>query len=239
MASSKKLTIADISKMSIQGLIDHTIMSSALLAIIDVKDFIRVNPNYSYFKIMSSILKETKSKFEKKMPLIKRSVIVLDDYEYIFRDNFASFEKGILTEDYTILVPHLVVSMDTSLLHMRRSWRYLRPKLEKVYPLGQVYCDYMAPYPMTLKETNPPEGDFTEDSYVYYLNLENPDSKSFAFKKQFYVELLRYINNIKNNLRYPDLPIELLSGLETELQKEEQELFEYYRKSCGHAELLR
>lgn len=232
------ITIDNIPKLPIKDLIDDTIMQSAILALIDFRDLISVNPNFTYTKVMKKLVIQALEKFEKVCPLFKRSKCYFQGNDYEFVDNFKAFIDGTVTEEFANLLPRSVYNIDTSLLHTRRSWRYDRPIMRGTYNMGLVYVDYLASYPWVMEE-NEEKNDFTDDSCIYYIPLYGGNSQDAAFKKQFYYEVLTYMKAIKNNLRYPDMPIELMQGIDEEYQIIQQELVEFYRKCASHGKLYR
>jgi hypothetical protein len=217
-------TPLNIPKIPIRDLIKETIITSSLLAIIDFRDLVLVNPNFTYVELMESLVRKALANFERKCPLFKKSRVYMASSEYTFEDTFQSFLDGTITEEYTTLIPKVVYSMDNSLLHARRSWIYTRPTLQTYHSMKLVYVDYMTSYPFISKSETEVD-EFTTDSAIYYIPLHNGTTQDFMFKRQFYLEVLKYINNIKNNLQYPDMPIQLLQGLDMEIQS----LFSFQR----------
>lgn len=232
------ITKENIPKTNIKELIDNTIIQSATLAMIDFRDLIKVNPNFTYYKIMSRILIQALERHERVCPLFKRTRILFGGHEHTFVDNFDAFLEGKVTEEYTTLVPKTVYNIDTSLLHTRRSWRYDMPVMRNTYRLGLQFVDYITSYPYRFYEDKEAD-DFTNDSYIYYIPLYDGKSQDRFFKKTFYFELLSYLKSVKNNIRYPDMPMELMMGIEEEYQILNQEVTEFYRKASSHGRLWR
>ena len=236
-------TPQNIPQISIKDLIKQTVIRSSLLAVIDFRDLILVSPNFKYTEIMEQIVRDALQLHERKCPLFKRSKIYMSCSEYTFVDNFKGFLDGTITEEYLTLVPKVVYNMDTSLLHMRRSWNYVKPTLHMGYALGKTWVDYMCSYPVVFKsmldDANCPADEFTDDSKIYYIDPHDGKTQDYMFRKAFYLTLLKYINNIKNNLQYPDLPISLLNGIEVEIQTVETDLMDFYRKCYSHGKALR
>lgn len=233
-----KITLDNIPKLPIKDLIDDTIIQSAILAMIDFRDLISVNPNFSYTKVMKRLVIQALERFEKSCPLFKRSRVHFVGNDYEFKDTFSAFLDGTITEEYANLIPRAVYNIDTSLLHTRRSWRYDRPLMRGTYNMGTVWIDYLASYPWVMEEASC-GNDFTDESCIYYIPLYGGSSQDAAFKRQFYFEVLTYMKSIKNNLRYPDMPIELMQGIDEEYQILQQELQEFYRKCASHGKLYR
>lgn len=228
-----------IPKLPIKDLIKDTLLQSSVLSFIDFKELMVVNDNYSYFDVLSRLVRLAIENHEKSCPLYKRSTIFIQGNTYEFRDTFNAFLDGKITENYATLVPKVSpYALDTSLLHTRRAWRYNKPFLTNVYNLGVVECDYIASYPVIMREDKESK-NFTEDSAIYYIPLYGGTSQDSMFKRQFYYQVLVYLKGVKNNLRYPDMPIELLQGIDEDYQILQNELVEFYRKVSSHGKLFR
>lgn len=232
------ITLNNIAKLPIKKLIRDTIIRSSLLALIDFRDLILVNPAYEYTEVIEQLVRKSLSEFEKKCPLFKKSRVYIPDTEYTFVDNFQAFIDGVITEKYVTLIPKVIFSLDSSLLHSRRSWIYTRPMMSNVYSIGTTDVDYMCSYPVVFKKEQDYD-EFTEDSAIYYISADDGITQDSMFRVQFYHTLLKYVNNVKNNMRHPDMPMELLQGVEVELQEVGQELAEFYRRCNSHGRLLR
>jgi hypothetical protein len=232
------ITIDNIPKIPVKELIKEMQIDSATISLIDFKDLIVVNPNFTYFDVMSRLLRQALEKFERVCPLFKRSKLLMDDESYTFTDTFDAFINGTITEEFTNIIPKNIYNIDMSLLHTRRSWRYDRPVMYGTHKLGLQWVDYMCSYPIRVyedKDTN----DFTDDSFIYYIPLNDGNTQERMFKKQFYFQVLSYLRQIKNNLRYPDMPIELMQGIDEDYQMVQQELQEFYRRASSHGKLYR
>jgi hypothetical protein len=232
-------SIEDIPKISLKELVKDTILQSSILAFIDFEELMVVNPKFSYFEVVGRLVRLAIEAHEKVCPLFKRSTIFIDGSSYLFKDTFGAFIDGKITENYAILVPKVSPhALDTSLLHTRRSWNYNKPLMDNVYNLGLVECDYITSYPLVMKEDKETK-DFTEDSFIYYMPLYAGTSADSVFKRQFYYQVLVYLKGVRNNLRYPDMPIELLQGIDEDYNILQSELQEFYRKAGTHGKLYR
>lgn len=226
-------------KMSIKELIKDTILQSPMLSLVDFKEIMVTNPMFSYFEVMSRLVRLSLENHEKVCPLFKRSTIFINGNTYEFKDTFQGFLDGKIPEHYATLIPKVSpYALDTSLLHTRRAWKYNKPFMNNVYNLGVISVDYIASYPVIMKES-PEDKDFTLDSIIYYIPLYGGTSSDSTFKRQFYYQILTYLKAVKNNLRYPDMPIEFLQGIDEDYQILQNELQEFYRKATTHGKLYR
>lgn len=233
------LTVHNIPKTKIKDLLFDILIESSILAVIDVKTLLTPNPNITYFQVMKRLIMTALDNHEKTCPLFKRSRIFISDNSYTFVDNFNLFLDCKLDEALTTLVPKSSpYALDTSVLHVRRAWKYDKPVLNDVYNLGSVNVDYIASYPYVMNEDKK-ENDFTDDSYIYYMDRLNGKTQDKIFRRQVYLQILGYIKGLKNNLRYPDIPFDMLPGVEEEYQVVQQELQEFYRKNSSHSKLFR
>lgn len=225
--------------IKVKDLIRESIVGSATLQFIDFHELMVPNPQFTYFEIMSVLIRKAVEEFEGRFPLLKRSLIHLTGDEYMFEDTFDAFLDGIVREEFTTLIPKTSPhSVETSMFFGGRRWRYERPYLRELYQKGRVVMDYQAPYPVRLyKETD--KDEFTDDSRIYYMSLNGGSSKDRQFKLQFLVILLGHLRSIKNNIRYPDMPMELMQDIDQEYSYKQQELLEYYRKNPYNGGLSR
>lgn len=231
--------VDNIPKILIKDLIKDMLLQSSILAFVDFKDLMISNPNFSYFEVMSRLIRIALETHERVCPLYKRSRLYLAENTYTFRDTFDAFLECKIKEDFVTLIPKTTpYSLDTSLLHTRRSWLYERPILKNVHNLGLTEIDYITSYPVRMAE-HKENKDFTDNSAIYYIDMYGGKTEDAMFKRQFYLQVLTYLKGVKNNLRYPDMPLELLQGIEEEYSLLSQELQEFYRKSATHGRLYR
>ena len=235
----QSIEVENIPHIKIKDLIKDMLLQSSLLAFVDFKDIMLANPNFSYYEVMSRLVRLALEAHEAVCPLYKRSRIFINGSTYTFRDNFDAFLDCKIKEDFVTLIPKTTpYNVDTSLLHTRRSWLYEKPVLKNVYNLGVIDIDYITNYPVRMKES-PETKDFTDDSAIYYMDMYGAKTEDAKFKRQFYLQVITFLKGVKNNLRYPDMPMELLQGIEEEYQYVSQELQEFYRKSATHGRLYR
>lgn len=228
-----------IPRLPIKDLIKDTMLQSSILAFIDFEELMVVNEKYSYYDVMSRLIRLALEAHEKHCPLIKRSTIYINGNSYEFKDTFKGFLDGKITENYATLIPKVSpFNLDTSLLHTRRAWTYNKPIMNNVYNLGVVDVDYITSYPVIMDEDKETK-DFKEGSAIYYIDLYGGTSADALFKRQFYYQVLIYLKGVKNNLRYPDMPIELMQGIDEDYQILQSELQERYRKITTHGRLYR
>lgn len=235
------ITPHNIPKLSVKELVNDMLLKSSILAFVDFKDIMVANPNFTYYSIVSKLVRAALQKYEAKIPFYKRSRIYIQPgtRDYTFIDNFSAFLDCKIQERYVTLIPKVSpYSADHSLLHARRSWVYERPSLKNMYIDGSIDVEYMTYYPVVIKEDKESD-DFTDDSYIYYMSLYEGPSKDLIFKRQFYYEVITYLKGVKNNLRYPDMPIELLQGVDEEYSILQSELQESYRKHSTYGKLYR
>lgn len=79
--------------------------------------------------------------------------------------------------------------------------------------------------------------DFTDDCAVYFMTKDT-SSESRIFLDQVYVELCRYIINLKKNFALNNLPIDMFGGLEDDYNRVFNELNDYYRSSFTDGQYL-
>lgn len=235
----QSIEVTNIPHIKIKDLIKDMLLQSSLLAFVDFKDIMLANPNFSYYEVMSRLVRLALEAHEAVCPLYKRSRVFINGSTYTFKDNFDAFLDCKIKEDFVTLIPKTTpYNVDTSLLHTRRSWLYEKPVLKNVYNLGVIDIDYITNYPVRMSES-PETKDFTDESAIYYMDMYGAKTEDAKFKRQFYLQVITYLKGVKNNLRYPDMPMELLQGIEEEYQYVSQELQEFYRKSATHGRLYR
>jgi hypothetical protein len=142
---------------------------------------------------------------------------------FVFQDNFNQYLDDPLNfgEENIILIPNYIINIGYSKLNFRmpiskKYYNYTRPNLLTTIS-APVWVTYGSYYPFVINYS--PDGSFSDDSTLYYL-----DSESIPFITRLEYELLIYIKNIQDQIEMPGLAIKILSNLDNQIERVEEEL---------------
>lgn len=188
--------------------------------------------------VFARIIKDTLDEFEKLSPCYLYSPVIAEgDGMYEFVDTFGDYLAGTLTENYIVLVPTTIINATGSWIYAYRSFTYTAPWLSYVgSPYGnQVYYAARRPVLISYDENNK---KMTDDSYIYFLNVKG-HAEERRFMEFLEYQVLIYLRDQKQNLNYPDNPIDFLSGLPERIQELFNKLESYRNSPFKNAQLLR
>ncbi len=116
---------------------------------------------------------------------------------YTFFDNFEGYRLGNIKEEDITLIPEaiaVVKSTQWATPTTANNFQYHKPKLWGVTGLTRV--KYYANHPVYYELS--PDGEFTEDSYVYYVN-----NRDEAFINLVALTILTYLKNTRDSVQVP------------------------------------
>lgn len=227
-------------RTSINKLKDYLRESSATLGSPDFMLLLGISAphNSSADRVFARILKLALNEFEKLNPLYLYGVLPnTDDQVFIFQENFGDYLAGTLDESYIQLVPTSIISLSGSWVYQYRDYVYSAPCLSLTgYPYNnEIYYATRRPVLLTF---DPSGKDITDDSYLYCLDIDGGAVDRW-FLRYLEYEVLIYLRDQKNNISYPDMPIDFLSGLPERIAEVYQILETYRQSPVKNAELLR
>jgi len=116
---------------------------------------------------------------------------------YTFIDNFDDYIAGTISEDQVELVPESIARISTMWGHKTTSnnYRYIKPRL--MFMVGANQITYFAFPPIRWQIS--PDGKFTEDSKVYFVDINDDD----VFKEAVALSILRYLQMTRNSITQP------------------------------------
>jgi len=236
-----------IDYIKIRDLEDYTFKRSTLIAIPDLQLFLSMNERITGQQVFFSIVKEALKKFEFYYPLfLMPAIYILPDNKRSFKfvNNFKECMNGTagLTTDDIILIPKSVlgvsVSPDAASGTLMRSFRYQSPKIfDFWYSPSRYWVHELCNHPV-IEEYDELSGDYTDRCGIYYFTW-NEDSSFYAFLDQVYVELCRYLLNMKKNLALDNMPIDIFNGIEEDFSNVNSALENHYSQSYNRAIWLR
>lgn len=190
-------------------------------------------------RVFARILKLALNEFEKLNPLYLYGVLppTVNENVYTFQDNFGDYLAGTIDESYIQLVPTTIISLSGSWVYQYRDYLYSPPCLSLMgYPYNnEIYYATRRPVMLTFDSQGK---NITNDSFVYCLDIDGRAVDRW-FLRYLEYEVLIYLRDQKNNLMYPDMPIDFLSGLSERISEVYQVLETYRQSPIKNAELLR
>lgn len=231
-------------RTSINKLKDYLREESPLLGSPDFMKLIAISGkslNKPADRIFARIVKIALNEFEKLNPLYLYGRLPLsqkvDDGIYVFEDNFGDYLAGTIDEDYLQLVPTSIINIAGSWIYQYRDYVYSPPVLSISSYLYNSDIFYACRRPVLLT-FNEDGITLSDDSFIYGLNIDG-DAVNRWFLRYLEYEVLIYLREQKNNLSYPDMPIDFLASLPERIS-EVFNILEGYRQSpIKNAELLR
>jgi hypothetical protein len=233
----EKLLLKDIEK--------DTFRRSTLIAIPGLRDLLEINDEFTYREVFFGIVRDALQEYEKYIPAFIQSSIYINPDErmnYDFVDNFDLYLQGRLDEENISLIPIAVLGLTTGSWtntgSLIRQFRYDPPRISELWFGAKSYTvQYLANRPI-YEEYDEVTKEYTDKCAIYYMS-DKFGSKYKVLKDQIYVELCRYLMNMRKNLMLQNLPVELFQGLEEDYQKVDSELKEFYLQSMTYGQYLR
>lgn len=228
-------------RTSINKLKDYLRESSATLSSPDFMLLLGTSApdNSSADRVFARILKLALNEFEKLNPLYLYGTLPesANNQVYTFVDNFGDYLAGTIDEGYIQLVPTTIINVAGSWVYQYRDYVYSAPHLSLAgYPYNkEIYYACRRPVMLTFDEDGK---NITPDSFVYCLDIDGRAVDRW-FLKYLEYEVLVYLRDQKNNLMYPELPIDFLSGLPERIAEVSQVIDSYRQSPIKNAELLR
>ena len=234
-----KLTLTEIYK--------DTFKRSTLIAVPSIDELLAVE--YSEFtkqEIFYSIVESAVLNYSKYYPLVvqQKMFINVDSGTRVgeVNDTFDNYISGIADESSVCIRPMSVQGLQYNGYvgsgYPLRNFRYENGKFwDFWYSTGMYYGNCICQYPM-FEDYDPVTKAYTDKCAVYYIK-KNLDSKYTIFRDEVYVQLCRYIMNIKKNMQLQNMPIELFNGLEEDYNNVKSDLQDTYKSAVpGSAWLI-
>jgi hypothetical protein len=235
-----------VNKVTIKELYKETFRRSTLISIPMLTDFFEIpDSEYTKWEVFYGIVKEAVRRYDVYYPLnlIQKLYINVDKNTRIayLTDNFDAYVEGIIDQHQAVVLPSaimgLAVTAYTASGYPMRNFRYEPPELRDFwYNSGVWYANTLCRHPM-YEEYDQVSKDPTDRCAVYYMN-KDAQSAYTVFLDHLYVEVCRYIVNMRKNMMLPNLPIELFQGLEDDYQKVENKLETLHMNSLTRSEWL-
>lgn len=225
-----------IPKVTLKDLWRTTMRRSSLITIPDLIEFFKFNNEFTEYEVFYSIVRDALDKFHYYYPLYRqqRAYLKVDsNYRARISSNFEGYLKGLVDESQIILMPSAVIGLSaqpaTGFTYPYRSFHYEVGEFSDFfYQSANWYmaCICNRPFPEDFDENGVP----TDNCAVWWMNKDT-DPEYKTFKDQVYVELCRYIWNMKQNMQLTNLPIEVFQGLYEESQRVQSDLDRIYEQA--------
>lgn len=231
-------------KILLKDLKRDTFRRSALLCIPDINNLFSLNDDYTPQEIFFGIVKDALKVYEKWLPIYLQTKVYIEpdnmNGTFQFKDNFSGYINGSVPEDMICLIPSAITSLSKGGWNDSCNsiqYRYYPPRLSEFWYYPSTYfMSYLANRPI-VESYDEKSKDFTDDCAVYFMTKDT-SSESRIFLDQVYVELCRYIINLKKNFALNNLPIDMFGGLEDDYNRVFNELNDYYRSSFTDGQYL-
>ena len=235
-----------IPKVTLRELHEEVFLRASLVAIPNLERFFDMKGGKtSHWKVFYRIIKSAVKKFEfhyqynfiQKLYLevdpIKKTALVID--------NFKQYLDGIIAEDQINIIPSAVIGLAynaymTSTFPERR-FRYEPPYLRDFWYSNKIWWANTLIRRPFFEEYEKESTEPTDRCAIYFMN-KDVDSQYGIFEDQCYVELCRYIVNMKKNITLPNLPIEVFLGLEEDMQRMDAQLETTYMSALPSGSYL-
>lgn len=219
----------------------ETFKRTTLIAIPNLSELLSLNDSLSAKEVFFSIVKLALIEFEKYFPLAlmqKVYIVPTPSGEYDFIDNFEGYIQGKIEEDDINLIPNAVLGFTTNYYtnfsQMIRLFRYPYPPhmTDFGYSAGRYYVRTLVNRPVW--EEYEPESNntvYTDKCAIYYFIATGPLWKIFF--DEVYLQLCRYLINLKKNMDMPNMPIQLFQGLEEDYNDLKSKQETLYQQNLG------
>jgi hypothetical protein len=235
-----------INKVTLKELNKDIFRRSTLISIPGLNEFFEIEESdYTSWEVFYGIVREALQKFEYYYPynFIQKLYIEVNINKRTARtfDNFKAYLDGIVSEDQLTIMPSSVQGLAlngyTASIYPLRNFRYEPPEFRDFwYSTNVYYANTLINRPL-FEEYNEVSKEPTDRCALYFMNKDG-DSQYKIFRDQLYVELCRYIVNMKKNMILPNMPIEVFQGLEEDMQKVESQLEQIYQNALVNSAWL-
>lgn len=232
-----------INKVTLMDLYKDTFRRSTLIAIPNLSELLVVNDSeFTKWEIFYSIIRDALKTFEYYYPLCLTQKIWIEidsnTRKGYINGNFEAYLKGIVTEEQICIMPAAIIGMSTSFYtastYPLRNFRYNPPEISDCwYSSNTYYINSICKRPF-IEEYDKVSGEPTDKCAVYYLNKDG-DNQYSIFRDEIYLQVCRYLFNLKKNMMLQNMPIELFQGLEEDFNRLEPKQDQIYQNALTHS----
>lgn len=232
-----------INKVTLMDLYKDTFRRSTLIAIPNLSELLVVNDSeFTKWEIFYSIIRDALKTFEYYYPLCLTQKIWIEidsnTRKGYINGNFEAYLKGIVTEEQICIMPAAIIGISTSFYtastYPLRNFRYNPPEISDCwYSSNTYYINSICKRPF-IEEYDKVSGEPTDKCAVYYLNKDG-DNQYSIFRDEIYLQVCRYLFNLKKNMMLQNMPIELFQGLEEDFNRLEPKQDQIYSNALTHS----
>jgi len=232
-----------IPKTTIEYLYKDTFKRSTLIAIPNISELLVVpNSEFSKWEIFVQIIREALNNWEYYYPLYRTQRIYIEvdsvSRKAKYFPNFEAYLKGILDEENVTLeimsCQGLAYNGYVNSQYPLRNFRFENGEfLDFWYTTNNYWGNCLCKHPLIedyLRADGKQCTGLTDNCCIYYMS-PNQDNQFKIFRDQVYVELCRYLMNIKKNFNLQNMPVELFQGLEEDFNKVDGDLQNKYQQA--------
>jgi hypothetical protein len=227
-----------INKVTLKELHRDVFRRSTLITIPNLNEFFEIEgSDYKSWEVFYGIVNEALQKFQYYYPynFIQKFYldVNLNKRTATVNSNFKAYLDGIVSEDQLVITPSAVIGLSmngyTASGYPLRNFRYEPPEFRDFWYSSRVwYGNTLISRPF-FEEYNEAKDEPTDRCAIYFMNKD--DSLYKIFRDQLYVELCRYIVNMRKNMTLTNMPIELFQGMEEDMQRIESQLENIYQNA--------
>lgn len=243
-------------KTKLSRLKEVIFLRSSLIPIDSLEEVFALNDHYSPDQILGELIRASVRQWEYHFPLIWEDKISdiaqlqcccpgegMPDGYYKICSNFDLYLKCIISEDQIILVPNTTPKIrvigsypypgawnSAAVLDYQKPYIYLGQYIGTGF-----YLRGLCSRPLIQNFT--PDGKFTEDSALYWMDIEQGVQGEW-FVTQCLVNILEYVRNLKGNLTMPNFSVDIFGAVDIAYQQKKQELDQFYLQSSWRGDLL-
>jgi hypothetical protein len=167
----------------------------------DLYPLLNIDPKRAN-RIFIKLLENALFHFEQSYPLVITKEITLNNYKYVFTDNFDNYVSGNISESQIELIPEVMLKLKVGVLSLTANhWKYDAPVLAG--PAQTLLCKYFAKYPKYIQISD--DGRFTDDSFIWGIK------ERVIFENQLDLDLLRAIKSFSEQIQFPNISISFMN----------------------------
>lgn len=124
-----------------------------------------------------------------------------------------------------------------------RQFTYDAPYLKEIFSIGSIGFQniwwikgtYNRPF---IEDYDPVTKEFTDKSAIYFMNGNLRGTLAKKLYDHIFVGYLNYLINLKMNMSLTDLPVDIFTSMETERDRVNDKLQEYYNSAMYRGDLI-
>jgi len=237
-----------VPKITLKELYKDVFRRSTLVSIPDLSELLQVpNSEFSKWEIFFTIVKDALNAYEFHYPLckIQKVFIEVNPLSRIgrYNPNFGAYLNGVLSEDdITLEIASCQGLAYNGYINSQwplRNFRFENGEFSDFWYTSGLYwanCICKRPLIEDYVRTEDSKGEGCKeaeptDKCAIYFMKKDLDTQYVIFRDQVYLEVCRYLIDIKKNFNLSNMPIELFQGLEEDFNRIDNKLQNIYQQA--------